>query len=250
MYNRAQLAQKIYEKAKEEIRICETLVYEQHLQQQGCKYQFYFVNRMDFFLHFTFSFTILGAAVMANMEDLTVEFRQRFEDFYRSFDQHLSRQTEFNEFLESFNDDLEKLSRIPVLPGLMSDALQGFHGFDDIYDDNESFTGGDNSDRSRSRTISDGQDVEEPPVDEMEISEQQKARGLTLLNWISAKENQTTLQSMAESCSKGLKMFERDSISTLKANVEKIILAAQQVSKTFFLHVDIFHNFYWHCRKT
>lgn len=39
VYNRAQLAQKIYEKAKDEIRICETLVYEQHLQQQGCKYR-------------------------------------------------------------------------------------------------------------------------------------------------------------------------------------------------------------------
>lgn len=38
VFNRAQLAQKIYEKAKDEIRICETLVYEQHLQQQGCKY--------------------------------------------------------------------------------------------------------------------------------------------------------------------------------------------------------------------
>lgn len=166
---------------------------------------------------------------MANMEDLTDEFRQRFEDFYRSFDQHLSRQTEYHEFLDSFNDDLEKLSRIPILPGLMSDALQGFHGFDDIYDDNESFSATDSTERPRSRTNSVKQDMEEPSNDDMEISEQQKARGLTLLNWISAKENQATLQSMAESCSKGLQMFERDSISTLKANVEKIISAAQQV---------------------
>lgn len=169
---------------------------------------------------------------MANMEDLTEEFRQRFEDFYRSFDQHLSRQSEYNEFLESFNDDLEKLSRIPILPGLMSDAQQGFHGFDDIFDENESFSLKTRSnDHPRSRADSGKQDIEEsePSNDEMEISEQQKARGLTLLSWISAKENQATLQSMAESCSKGLQMFERDSISSLKANVEKIIAAAQQV---------------------
>lgn len=164
---------------------------------------------------------------MANMEDLTDEFRQRFEDFYRSFDQHLSRQKEYNEFLDSFNDDLEKLSRIPILPGLMSDAQQGFHGFDDIFDENESFSA--TGSRPGSRTNSVKQVIEEPSSDDMEISEQQKARGLTLLNWISANENQATLQSMAESCSKGLQMFERDSISTLKSNVEKIILAAQQV---------------------
>lgn len=167
---------------------------------------------------------------MANMEDLTVEFRQRCEDFYRSFDQHLSRETDYNGFLESFNDDLEKLSRIPILPGLMSDAQQGFHGFDDIFDENESFSAtGNSTDRPRSRTNSVKQDAEEPTSDDMEISEQQKARGLTLLNWISAKENQATLQSMAESCCKGLQMFERDSIASLQANVEKIIIAAQQV---------------------
>lgn len=178
---------------------------------------------------------------MANMEDLTDEFRQRFQDFYRSFDQHLSRQTEYNGFLDSFNDDLEKLSRIPILPGLMLDAQQGFHGFDDIFDDNESFsaTGSIGSnDGAMSRANSEKQDTEETTNEDMEISEQQKARGLTLLNWISAKENQATLQSMAESCSKGLQMFERDSIATLKTNVEKIILAAQQVYKTtyFCLH--------------
>lgn len=166
---------------------------------------------------------------MANMEDLTDEFRQRFEDFYRSFDQHLSRQTDFNGFLDSFNDDLEKLARIPILPGLMSDAQQGFHGFDDIFDETESFTATGSTDGRRSRTNSVKQVIDDPSNDDMEISDQQKARGLTLLNWISAKENQATLQIMAESCSKGLQMFERDSIAILKSNVEKIISAAQQV---------------------
>ncbi|XP_037034011.1 RB1-inducible coiled-coil protein 1 isoform X2 [Bradysia coprophila] len=204
VYNRAQLAQKIHERAKEEIKICETLVYEQHLQQQG------------------------WAAVIANMEDLTDEFRQRCEDFYRSFDQHLSRQTEYNEFLSSFSEDLEKLSRIPILPGLMSDASQGFHGFDDIYEENESSSAADSTERpsSRSRLNSEQLDTEEPSNDEMEISEQQKARGLTLLNWISAKENQATLQSMAESCVKGLKKIDQEVITSLKTNVENIISSA------------------------
>lgn len=171
---------------------------------------------------------------MANMEDLTEEFRQRFEDFYRSFDEHLARQSEYKEFLETFNEDLDKLARIPILPALMPEALQGFHGFDDIYDDNESFTGGDNnSDRSRSRTNSEKQDVEEAPAavvatDEMEISEQQKSRGLTLLSWISAKENQTTLQLMAANCLHGLNRFDHSGVASLKLNVDRVMLAATQ----------------------
>lgn len=54
VYNRAQLAQKIHERAKEEIKICETLVYEQHLQQQGCKYQVHVVQtaRTDIMFQF------------------------------------------------------------------------------------------------------------------------------------------------------------------------------------------------------
>lgn len=169
------------------------------------------------------------------MEDLTEEFRQRFEDFYRSFDQHLSRQSDYNEFLSSFSEDLEKLSRIPILPGLMSDASQGFHGFDDIYEENKTSSATDSTERpssrnSRSRSNSELQDnAEEPSNDEMEISEQQKTCGLTLLNWISAKENQVTLQSMAESCAKGLRKIDKDIIAQLKTNVCNIISSATVV---------------------
>lgn len=181
------------------------------------------------------------------MEDLTDEFRQRFEDFYRSFDQHLSRQTEYNEFLNSFSEDLEKLSRIPILPGLMSDASQGFHGFDDIYDENKSFSAADSTERptsriSRSRSNSERQDTEEPSNVDMEISEQQKHRGSTLLNWISANENQVTLQTMAESCMKGLQKIDQDIITQLRGNVQNIISSATLVRTTdLFWFGLVFH---------
>ncbi|KAJ6648456.1 RB1-inducible coiled-coil protein 1 [Pseudolycoriella hygida] len=201
---RCQLAQKMYEHACNEYKICEKLVFEQHLQQQG------------------------WAAVMANMEDVTDEFRQRFEDFSRSFDQHLLRQTDYNDFLESFSEDLSKLSRLPILPGLMFDAQRGFHGFDDILSENESFSIS-GSDGKRSRTNSVRQDTEEePPYNDVEISEQQKVRGLTLLNWMTKKENEATLLSVAESCRKGLKLFQGDEISLLKSGIDRIIAAAIQ----------------------
>lgn len=72
---RAHLAQQICDLAKEETRICERLVHEQHLQQQG------------------------WAAVVANMEDVTHEFRERCENFYRVFNSHSERREEYLDFL-------------------------------------------------------------------------------------------------------------------------------------------------------
>lgn len=62
--SRAALALKVYEMAKEEAKTCETLVHEQHLQQQG------------------------WAAVVANMEDVVNEFQERVSDFYQRYEEH------------------------------------------------------------------------------------------------------------------------------------------------------------------
>lgn len=74
---RAALAQKIYEMAKEEAKTCETLVHEQHLQQQG------------------------WAAVVANMEDVVNEFQERVADFYRRYEEHRQRYKEHVDILSS-----------------------------------------------------------------------------------------------------------------------------------------------------
>lgn len=72
---RAQLAQHIFELGKEETRTCEKLVHEQHLQQQG------------------------WAAVVANMEDLTEEFKKRCNDFQNVFNEVLEKRSEYLECL-------------------------------------------------------------------------------------------------------------------------------------------------------
>lgn len=109
---RAQLAQRMYDMARDEDRLCERLVHEQHLQQQG------------------------WSAVVANMEDLTDEFRQRFKSFCEIFERHLEKRSSQVGLLKHFGDDLEKLSRIPILPGLMPMVDLDFHGFDEfLYND-------------------------------------------------------------------------------------------------------------------
>lgn len=68
---RAQLAQHMRELARKEEDQCERLVHEQHLQQQG------------------------WSAVVANMEDLTNEFCDRFQNFCSFFDRHLQKRESF-----------------------------------------------------------------------------------------------------------------------------------------------------------
>ena len=75
---RAQLAQQIHELGREELRICERLVHEQHLQHQG------------------------WTAVIANMEDITDEFRDRCNDFDKRFEAHIERRNEYQEFLTKY----------------------------------------------------------------------------------------------------------------------------------------------------
>lgn len=67
---RAVLAQQFYELAREHTRICEQLVHDQHLQQQG------------------------WAAAVANLEDITTAFQARSEMFQQSYNQHLEGREE------------------------------------------------------------------------------------------------------------------------------------------------------------
>lgn len=73
---RTQLAQEFGELAREQSKICEKLVHDQHLQQQG------------------------WAAVVANLEDITAEFKNRSDKFHSSFTQYMEQRNSYLEFLQ------------------------------------------------------------------------------------------------------------------------------------------------------
>jgi RB1-inducible coiled-coil protein 1 len=73
---RAQLAQTFYDLGKEELKCCDKLVLEQHLQHQG------------------------WMAVIANMEDVTAAFQERCNEFDKVFKDHIERRMEYKEYLE------------------------------------------------------------------------------------------------------------------------------------------------------
>lgn len=231
---RAKLAQKMYESATKEIKVCEKLVFEQHLQQQG------------------------WAAVMANLEDLTNEFKQRTSDFLNTINDYVENRPSYLEYLNSFHDDLNKLSTVPILGELMPSARSDFHGFDEYFQDNVSITGSTSgSGASNSRGSSSKEQVQssgtadasnnadfngvvedDGAIDcgqatgsdaELELSDQQQTRSLTLLQWISTKENHKSLKDMADDCLKVLTNFDETAIKFIKGAIKHTLDNAEQV---------------------
>ncbi|KAG7207534.1 hypothetical protein KM043_009165 [Ampulex compressa] len=169
---RAQLAQQCCGLAREQTRICERLVHDQHLQQQG------------------------WAAVVANLEDITQMFQSRTDTLQQSFTLYLAERQQHMELLENFNADLATLSKIPILPALRAQA-EGLLSPDDQ--------------PSQSEQESEGRD---------EV--------LSLLRWISAKDNQSSLEQVAEQCSRGLEQFDERVMEALKAEVNAAIDSANK----------------------
>lgn len=72
---RAHLAQHFHELARDLIAICENLVHDQHLQQQG------------------------WSAVLANLEDIVSEFRKRLAIFEKTFKDYMDFRDTYIKFL-------------------------------------------------------------------------------------------------------------------------------------------------------
>lgn len=222
---RAQLAQHMRELARKVEQLCERLVHEQHLQQQG------------------------WCAVVANMEDLTNEFNERFHNFFIAFDRHLQQRERYLELLRYFGDDLTQLARIPILPALMAHAEADFHGFDELLDDvgeasatakaNTVAEGGagvtDSVEKSGSSTsptkkLKMGHEQQQEKEQAEKEKEQQVANQhkLNLLQWISSKGNHATLQQMCDESVQGLETFSLEIYEKLKQEGQNILKGAKQ----------------------
>ncbi|XP_053672336.1 RB1-inducible coiled-coil protein 1 [Anopheles nili] len=241
---RAQLAQKIYEMGQEELRRCETLIHEQHLQQQG------------------------WAAVVANMEDTIKEFQDRSEYFNRYYEEQLRLHEEQLEILQNFDKSLQQLADIPILSSLIENAESRPYGmFDEVF--NRSVTSNSEASRTASNTSqsqmgsgegsasktasdtaagvkpTDGTTIEaasssECPetdavesgpnamvaVDELNLTEKER-KGISLLDWISAMDGQLTLRRMAEECRINIEKFNRERLTLFNESIDTAVKKSQ-----------------------
>uniref|UniRef100_A0A182NGK6 RB1-inducible coiled-coil protein 1 n=1 Tax=Anopheles dirus TaxID=7168 RepID=A0A182NGK6_9DIPT len=241
---RAQLAQKIYEMGREELRRCESLIFDQHLQQQG------------------------WSAVVANLEDTIKEFQERCEYFNRYYEEQLRIHEEQMDILQNFDKSLRQLADIPILSSLMENAESRPYGmFDEVF--NPSVMSNSSASRTASNNepaaIESGSGTQADPLDgtktagadqkaesshhssenqkpstaeggaeaaatdEVALTESERAKGISLLDWISAMEGQLTLKRMAEECRLNIEKFSRPQLTTLNERIDRAIKASQSL---------------------
>ncbi|CAH1965748.1 unnamed protein product [Acanthoscelides obtectus] len=190
---RTQLAQRLHEQDEQLLRNCEKLVHEQHLQQQG------------------------WSAVVANLEDLTVEFRRRSETFDMCFSDFMSGREAYYSFLQYFHSDLEVLQRIPVLSVLVELDKQNRRNLEKAKKSAEK----EQAEESKTSLDESKTSLE---VEKLTVDEPTTNKDVSLFDWISTADDKNTLDQLYEHCTKGLETFNGRAINTLKSEIRACLL--------------------------
>lgn len=177
------------------------------------------------------------------MEDITVEFKERCDNFYRTYEEHLERRQHYTDLIEQFNSDLDNLSKIPILPGLMRNAEeQPFHAFDEyLAESSESFTTSDaavtnttlKSTPRKNSTVIKSNSCEETQADvniasgceghsTQSVLLERKLR-LSLLQWMTSSEFERSIRHLAVNTNRGLSFFKDQKMESLKTEAQKVI---------------------------
>ena len=107
---RASLAQEYVKLSRDQARVCESHIHDQHLQHQG------------------------WAAALANLEDCISALDKKFSRFQETYSSYLEKREHYREVIDQFDEDLHVLSKIPVVPALMDEEDSG-HGSNGVSTD-------------------------------------------------------------------------------------------------------------------
>jgi len=169
---RATLAQEYVKVSREQARVCESQIHDQHLQHQG------------------------WAAALANLEDSVVALEKRHSKFKDTYSAYLDKREHYREVIDTFDDDLHVLSKIPVLPSLLDEEDSG-HGSNGV-----------STDGSR-------------PPSGMFVGGKNK----TLLDWISQAGN-NSLEQVADSCYRSLEQLDQTLQETMDNKIVNCVEGA------------------------
>ncbi|CAK1549757.1 unnamed protein product [Leptosia nina] len=229
----AGLAKQFSDLAHDVSRSCEQLVHEQHLQHQG------------------------WAAVVANLEDIFQEFCERSRSFKESFKKHRIKKEEYHELLNTLNEVLESLGKIPILSALQLHAeAHRFSAFD-VFEETD-FEGHHYGSQQRSDTSSENRTAQDFGVGVFKLSDEdvfeqrnpstsneegpsehqivESDEGITykapsveskeeptLLHWILAQGNKASLQDILDYCQKALALIDAEPLKESEAQLYHIL---------------------------
>ena len=160
---RASLAQEYVKASSAQTRSCETLIHDQHLQHQG------------------------WLAVVANLEDLATDIQKQLARMESNYNSYLSRREEYQNLVDSFDEDLAILHQIPVFPALLK--------------------------REVTQSMAGSVVLPEKPYDE------NSGQTINLLEWISSRGSNQSLEQVADSCYRALQQMDDELLTDLKGKV-------------------------------
>ena len=172
---RAALAQDYVKISREQARVCEAAIGDQHLQHQG------------------------WASALANLEDSVTALERRHTRFLETFSVYLEKREHYREVIETFDEDLHILSKIPVLPSLVDGEQDSGHGSNGV------------STSEGSRPSSAGL---------------QASSSLTLLDWIQQAGNHS-LEQVADSCYRSIEQLDPPLLESLSTKVTDCVKGAE-----------------------
>ncbi|KAK7873592.1 hypothetical protein R5R35_009290 [Gryllus longicercus] len=206
---RTQLAQQFYDMAREQTRVCEQLVHDQHLMQQG------------------------WAAVMANMEDITTNYRSVCENVKMTVSQFLLTRNESVELVENYRQDVAVLSKIPMIPALLEDWADLTLSCASSGRSSKEGSLQRETDPKSGSAESSGEGQEDPvKPSETQVesgnggsSEPVSGISKSLLQWIDTKDRKFSIEGIAELCTRILNQIHTASFEELKLDAENVMEA-------------------------
>jgi RB1-inducible coiled-coil protein 1 len=159
---RTSLAQEYVKGSTAQTRSCETLIHDQHLQHQG------------------------WLAVVANLEDLASDIQKQLARMESNYNMYLSRREEYQNLVDSFDEDLAILHQIPIFPALLKPEIT------------ESMAGSVLPDK--------------PYKDK-------SGKSINLLEWINSRGSSQSLDQVADSCYRAIQQMDEELLTDLKGKV-------------------------------
>ena len=160
---RTSLAQEYVKASTAQTRSCETLIHDQHLQHQG------------------------WLAVVANLEDLASDIQKQLSRMESNYNTYLSRREEYQNLVDSFDEDLAILHQIPIFPALLKPEIT------------ESMAG--------SVVLPD------------KPYEDKSGKSINLLEWINSRGSNQSLDKVADSCYRAIQQMDEELLTDLKGKV-------------------------------
>lgn len=193
---RTELAADLSQKAIKEREICERLIYDQHLQQQG------------------------WAAVTANLDDLTKAFKSKAEMLMLAFEEFIKDKQNHEKLLLDLREDIKHLDNIPVLRTLIE----------------ESKSMGPLMTSSLAQSTSDKGLVKEAisPKEKSSLERSDSTKetdeiSVNLKQWIDCHDNQNSLERLIDLCWQGLERFTQTNAEQIRHDVHELMKTANNM---------------------